>query len=98
MERCLAKLEAGFGGGDACGPLALIAPNSRSDADRAAWERAQILHDEDAEGALIEKYAGHAVRPCRHARRHFTVIVVPAPVSVEESSEDERAAWRQGVR
>jgi hypothetical protein len=94
MERRLAKLEAGFGCGDSCGPLALIAPNSWSHADRELWERAQILHDEDAESTLIEKYAGHPVRPCRCARRHFTVIVVPAPASVEESSEDERAAWR----
>jgi hypothetical protein len=96
MERRLAKLEAGFGG-ETCGPLALIAPNSWSDADRELWERAQILHDEDVESALIEKYAGHPVRPCRCARRHFTVIVVPAPASVEASSEAERATWRERV-
>ena len=97
MERRLDRIERSFGGGDACGPLALIAPNSWSDADRAAWERAQILHDEDVESALIEKYAGHAVRPCRHARQHILVIEVPAPTSVEAASEDERAAWRERV-
>ena len=74
MERRLAKLEAGFGNGDPCGPLALIAPNSWSDADRAAWERAQILHDENVESELLERYAGHAVRPCRHTPRHILVI------------------------
>jgi hypothetical protein len=94
MESRLRRIERSFGGGDECGPLALIAPNSWSDADREGWERAQILQDEDAESALIERYAGHAVRPCRCARQHFNVIVVPAPASVEESSEDERAAWR----
>jgi hypothetical protein len=97
MELRLRRIERSFGGGDDCGPLELIAPNSWSDADRAAWERAQILHDEDAEGALIERYAGHAVRPCRHARQHILVIEVPAPAAVEEASEDERAAWRERV-
>jgi hypothetical protein len=67
MERRLDRLSRAFGGGDDCGPLALIAPNSWSDADQAAGERAQIRHDEDAEGALIEKYAGYSVRPCRCA-------------------------------
>jgi hypothetical protein len=97
MDRRLDRIERSFGGGGDCGPLALIAPNSWSDADRAAWERAQMLHDEDAEGALIERYAGHAVRPCRHARQHFTIIVVPAPQHIEDASEDERAAWRERV-
>jgi len=94
MERRLDRLSRASGGGDACGPLALIAPNSWSDADRAAWETAQILHDEDGEGALIEKYAGHPVRPCRHARRHILVIEVPAPQDVEDADEPTRAAWR----
>jgi hypothetical protein len=95
MERRLDRIERGLGGrDDACGPLALIAPNSWSDADRAAWERAQIVHDEDVESALIEKYAGHPVRPCRHARRHFTIIVVPAPQHIEDADEATRAAWR----
>jgi hypothetical protein len=98
MERRLDRLSRAFGASESCGPIVLVAPNSWTDADRDAWERAQILHDEDAEGALIERYAGHPVRPCRCPRRHFNVIVVPAPASVEESSEDERAAWRQGVR
>jgi hypothetical protein len=97
MERRLAKLEAGFDGADSCGPLALIASNSWAAVDRAAWATAQILHDEDVESALIEKYAGHPVRPCRHARRHILVIEVPAPASVEAASEDERAAWRDRV-
>ena len=97
MESRLRRIERGLGGGDDCGPLALIAPNSWSDADQAAWERAQILDDEEVESALIEKYAGHAVRPCRHARRHILVIEVPAPASVEAASEDERAAWRERV-
>jgi hypothetical protein len=99
MESRLRRIERGLGGGsDSCGPLALIAPNSWSDADRELWECAKILHDEDVESGLIEKYAGHAVRPCRCARQHFTVIVVPAPVAVEEASEDERAAWREARR
>jgi hypothetical protein len=65
---------------------------------RRSWERAQILRDEDAEGALIERYAGHAVRPCRCARQHFNVIVVPAPQDVEDADEATRAAWRERVR
>jgi hypothetical protein len=97
MNRRLDRIERSFGGGDDCGPLALIAPNSWSDADRAAWERTQIVHDEDVESALIEKYAGHPVRPCRHARQHFNVIVVPAPQDVEEADEATRAAWRERV-
>jgi len=97
VERRLAKLEAGFGNGDPCGPLALIAPNSWSDTDRAAWETAQILPDEEVEGALIEKYAGHPVQPCRHARRHILVIEVPAPQDVEDADEATRAAWRERV-
>jgi hypothetical protein len=97
VERRVRILEQRLGGGDTCGPLALIASNSWSDADRAAWATAQILHDEDVESALIEKYAGHAVRPCRHVRQHILVIEVPAPASVEESSEAERAAWRERV-
>jgi hypothetical protein len=97
VESRLQRIERGLGGGDDCGPLALIAPNSWSDADREAWERAQILHDEEVEGALIEKYAGHAVRPCRHARQHFNVIVVPALQDVEDADEATRAAWRERV-
>jgi hypothetical protein len=94
MERRLARLEAGFGGGDPCGPLALIASNSWSDADRTAWTTAQIRHDDDVESALLEKYAGHAVRPCRHTPPHFVVIDVPAPDWVETSNEATRAQWR----
>jgi hypothetical protein len=98
MERRLAKLEADFGGGDVCGPLALIASNTWSNQDQDAWARSKILHDQELHDALAAKYAGHAVRPCRHARRHILVIEVPAPVSVEEASEDERAAWREARR
>jgi hypothetical protein len=95
MERRIQRVESKLGGGDDCGPLTIIAPNSWSDADRAAWEAAEIRHGADAEDALIERYAGHPVRPCRAHRPHCNVIVVPAPASVEGASEEERAAWRQ---
>ena len=98
MESRLRRIEQRFGGRDDCGPLALIASNAWSDADRDAWEIARIRHDEDVESALIEKYAGHAVRPCRCARQHFTVIDVPAPQHIEEADEATRAAWREARR
>jgi hypothetical protein len=98
MERRVRALEQRIGrADDACGPLAIIAPNSWSDADRAAWERAEILHDGTTHDDLIEKYSGHRPQPCRGHRPHITVLIIPAPAEVEEASEGERAAWRERV-
>ena len=94
MERRLDRVSRAFGGADDCGPLAIIAPNSWSDADRAAWQRAGILPDDTTRADLIEKYTGHRPRPCHAHRPHITVVIVPAPVAVEEADEAARAAWR----
>ena len=93
MERRLGRLSRVLGGDDDCGPLAIIAPNSWSDADRDAWQWAEILHEADLRDDLIEKYTGQRPRPCRAARPHINVVIVPAPQSIEEASEDERALW-----
>ena len=94
MERRLDRLEQRLGGsGEDCGQLAIIAPNSWSDADREAWERAEILHDATTHDDLIEKYSGHRPRPCRAV----VVMIVPAPAKVERASEEDRAAWRAQV-
>jgi hypothetical protein len=99
MERRLDRLEARLGGGgEDCGQLAIIAPNSWADADRASWERAQILQDDDVEDALIARYSGQQVRPCRCARQHINVIEVPAPAEIEQASEAARAIWRARSR
>ena len=94
MERRLDRLSRAFGADDDCGPLALITPNSWSDADRAAWERAEILHDDTTRADLIERYSGTGPRPCHAARPHITTVIVPAPLAVEEADEATRAAWR----
>ncbi len=94
MDRRIDRLSRAFSAGDDCGPLVIIAPNSWSDADRDAWERAAILHDEETRDSLIEKYTGQRPRPCRAPRPHINIVVVPAPLTVEEADEEERAAWR----
>ena len=96
MDRRIDRLSRAFGGRDDCGPLAIIAPNSWSDADRDAWERAQILNDETTRDDLIEKYTGQRPRPCHAARPHINIVIVPAPLTVEEANEEERAACREG--
>jgi hypothetical protein len=92
MERRISNLEQRLGGGDDDdgSPLVIIAPNAWSDADRDAWERADILHDEDLSADLIEIHSGVRPRPCRSG---FSVIVVPAPAEVEEADEATRAEW-----
>jgi hypothetical protein len=98
MDRRVRNLEQRFGSSeDDCGRLAIIAPNSWSDADRELWQRGEILHEADSHDDLIEKYTGHRPRSCRRHRVHINVVIVPAPEEVEEVSEEERAAWRQRV-
>jgi hypothetical protein len=99
MERRVRALEQRIGSADdVCGPLAIIAPNSWSDEDREAWERRDILHDQDLHDDLIEKYSGIRPQLCRGDRPQITVLIVPAPAEVEEADEATRAAWRAGVR
>jgi hypothetical protein len=94
VERRISALEQRCGPRPDPGRLAIIAPNCWSDDDRDAWERAEILHDQDLHDDLIEKYTGH--RPGRRPGM-VNVVIVPAQTWVEESSEDERAAWRGRV-
>jgi hypothetical protein len=92
MERRVGRLEARLGPRPDPGRLVLISPNSWSDRDRDAWERAEILHDTDRQDDLIEANSG--IRPTRRPGRG-AVVVVPAPAAIEAASEDERAAWRE---
>jgi hypothetical protein len=94
MDRRVRILEQRLGRGDECGPLVLISSNSWSNQDQDAWARSKILHDQELHDALVAKYTDTRWRPCRCARRHFTLIDVPAPAWVEEGSEDARAQWR----
>ena len=95
MERRLSKLEQCIGSNDdAYCRLVIVAPNSWSDADRAAWERAEILHDGALHDDLIETYSGVRPQPCRGHRPHINIMIVPAPHAVEEADEATRATWR----
>jgi|SRR5215213_6301794 len=91
VERRVKMLEQRLGLTADIGRLVLVTPNSWGDADRDAWERAEILRDTTVKDDLVEKYSG--IRPTRCPGR-VSVVIVPAPAAVEESSEEERAAWR----
>lgn len=95
MERRISALERRCIPTPDLGRLAIVAPNSWSDADRELWQRCEILHDQDLHDDLIEKYTGH--RPGRRPGV-VNVVIVPAPAEVEQASEDERAAWREAQR
>jgi hypothetical protein len=95
MERRIRGLEQRFGPAPDPGQLAIIAPNSWSDQDQALWQRAEILHDTDRQDDLIEANSG--IRPTRRPGR-VSVVIVPAPDSVEHADEATRAAWREARR
>jgi hypothetical protein len=85
------RLERHYGGDDP-GRMVMIAPNAWPDADRDAWEAADIRHDGDAHDELIERHSG--VRPVRHPR-HVNIIIVPAPDEIAHADEATRAAWHE---
>ena len=92
MEKRINALEQRFSPAPDPGRLVLISPNSWDDADRDAWERAEILHDTDAKDDLVQKHTGD--RPVRRPGR-VSVVVVPAPQDVEDADEVTRQAWRE---
>lgn len=84
------RLEDEFGraGEDSvCGKMVVLAPNAWPDADREAWEHAEILHDHED---LIARNTG--VRPQR-CRQHVRSVIVLAPDEIEQADEATRAAW-----
>jgi hypothetical protein len=91
VERRLSALEQRLGPAPDLGRLVVIAPNAWSDADRDAWERSRILHDQELHDDLIEKHTGY--RP-RHRPGVIEVMVVPAPLAIEQADEATRAQWR----
>ena len=91
MERRLTALEQRLGSTPDPGRLVIVSPGSWDDRDRGLWQQSEILHDRDLHDDLIEKHTGY--RP-QHRPGVIEVIVMPAPLAIEEADEGTRATWR----
>ncbi len=91
MERRLTTLEQRLGPTPDPGRLVTVSPNSWSDADRDAWQRAEVLRDVDGKDDLIERNTG--IRLTRGPGL-VSVVIVPAPQSIEDADEATRSEWR----